>query len=107
MVDERLFEVATALKEWARGKPDIQRVWIYGSRLRGTQRPDSDLDLSIEIGPFETDSDMQLRWMDEVKGWRAQLQSISPYKVHVEMYGTEFTRQYIACCSMLVYERPS
>jgi len=33
-----------------RQHPDIEQVWIYGSRAKGTNRPGSDVDLAL-IGP--------------------------------------------------------
>lgn len=30
--------------------PDIEQVWLYGSRAKGTNRPGSDVDLAL-IGP--------------------------------------------------------
>jgi len=30
--------------------PDVEQVWIYGSRAKGTNRPGSDVDLAL-IGP--------------------------------------------------------
>lgn len=35
--------------EWAKGHPDIIKVWLYGSRARGDNKPDSDIDLAIEM----------------------------------------------------------
>lgn len=36
---------------WAKADPVITRAWIYGSRWKGTNRPDSDLDVAVEIDP--------------------------------------------------------
>ena len=33
-----------------RQHPDIEQVWVYGSRAKGTNRPGSDVDLAL-IGP--------------------------------------------------------
>lgn len=35
-----------AISEWAARHP-ITEVWLYGSRARGTHRPDSDVDLAV------------------------------------------------------------
>lgn len=44
-----LRRIASVLNEWAAELP-IRRVLVFGSRVRGDHRPDSDLDLAIE--PF-------------------------------------------------------
>ena len=33
-----------------RQHPDIDEVWVYGSRAKGTNRPGSDVDLAL-VGP--------------------------------------------------------
>ena len=39
-----------------RQRPDIEQVWLYGSRAKGTNQPGSDVDLAL-IGPdVERDS---------------------------------------------------
>ena len=41
--------LADALRSWAQGEPNVKRAWIFGSRARGDQRDDSDLDVAVEI----------------------------------------------------------
>ena len=31
--------------------PEVDSVWVYGSRARGTHRPGSDIDLTIKLVP--------------------------------------------------------
>ena len=40
-----------AINRWALSFPSIRRVWLYGSRVKGNARPDSDLDVAVEIDP--------------------------------------------------------
>jgi predicted nucleotidyltransferase len=48
-------------------------MWIFGSRVRGTNRPDSDLDVAVELignGQFDAAGifmQNQYPWMDELK----------------------------------------
>ena len=104
-IDEKLFKTISLISTWSRNKVRIKRVWIYGSRLRGTQNHDSDLDIAIEIDLISTDEEAQMLWMDEKASWVSELQALSPYKIHLEMYGTPKVSEFIACCSMLIYER--
>jgi hypothetical protein len=48
-LDTDIIAVVPRLRVWAQGHANIRRVWLYGSRVRGTQRPDSDLDVAVEI----------------------------------------------------------
>jgi len=45
--DDRL-----GIVDWAKKHPEIEKVYLYGSRSRGDNRPYSDIDLAIEM-PFE------------------------------------------------------
>ena len=104
-VDDELFATLPRIIAWANSQLTVKRIWVYGSRLRGTQKPESDLDICIEIDPIATDEETQIVWMDEKEGWRAELARLTPYKIHLEMYGTPHVDEYIECCSMLIYER--
>jgi predicted nucleotidyltransferase len=104
-VEPQLFAIIPLFQSWASKHSDIKRIWVFGSRLKGTQRADSDLDVAIEIDPIETDEETQLVWMDKNKVWLSELQALSPFRVQLEMYGTPELDQYLACCSMLIYER--
>src|SRR5437667_727914 len=70
------------LKAWACTNKRIKRLWIFGSRVKGRNRDDSDLDLAIEIHkPDKTDCigyflENQYPWMSELSG-------IAGFCVHV------------------------
>lgn len=106
-VDFRLFEVLVKFRGWAEEKANIRRFWIYGSRLRGTQRDDSDLDVAIEIDTIES-MDERIDFGATRTLWKKELESLTPnWIVQVEMHGTPKVDQFVACCGMLVYVRPS
>ena len=52
MKPKPLFGIApgavTRLRALFDGIPGIERVWVFGSRARGQERPDSDIDLAID-----------------------------------------------------------
>lgn len=57
LLQEDLLVVKEILKKWV---PQAQ-VYVFGSRIRGTAKPFSDLDLSIDIGepiPIQTVAQM-------------------------------------------------
>ena len=49
-----LTELAGIVADWADGCPGVGRVFLFGSRVRGDHRPDSDLDIAIEPGTHPT-----------------------------------------------------
>jgi predicted nucleotidyltransferase len=51
----------TKINAWAEQHPEIERIYLYGSRARGDHRPDSDIDLAIDM-PFELWFDWHSRY---------------------------------------------
>jgi predicted nucleotidyltransferase len=95
---------------WADSKPAVRRAWAYGSRLRGTQREDSDLDLALEIETSGSEDEAWNEWMAESDDWKAELEELSQLNVQLEWYAGEATPRilrFTSCCSMLVFERPN
>jgi predicted nucleotidyltransferase len=39
--------VIDALQRWAASRPDVDAVWLFGSRAKGTAHPSSDVDIAI------------------------------------------------------------
>jgi len=46
-------EWLSALQEWAKKHESIRELWVFGSRAKGTAKPDSDLDVGIYLMPKE------------------------------------------------------
>lgn len=108
-VEDRFLTFIPQLRQWAIAHERIKRLWVYGSRLRGTQRGDSDLDVAIEIEPPLQDDENDV--FDKVtrQRWQSDIQQLfGGVVVQLQWYGGESTPRllhFIACCSMLVYER--
>jgi predicted nucleotidyltransferase len=68
------------------------RMWFYGSRQRGTEHADSDVDLAIEtLSPME-DGEALAHWMYFHKGWERFLSGELGLAVQIELYrGLDFT----------------
>ena len=77
---------------WACQTDYVRRAWLYGSRIRRTNREDSDLDVAIEVcgkhagGRCETP---YTRFFFDHKEWAADLQQLLPWKVHLCHYNSE------------------
>lgn len=78
----------TVIVQWATERPIVKRVYLYGSRARGDHRPDSDIDLAIEM----VGKNLEARygaWMFWDKGNRKGLTLQLPYPVQLEWYDPE------------------
>ena len=99
---------------WAEKKPLVKRVWLFGSRVRQDFRPDSDLDVAIELDVDAADgsdeSGGMALWMFDTDGWKEELQAISPYVIQLEQYlgdRTPTIKAALERSSRLVYQKPS
>ena len=61
----------TAINAWARQTKQVARVYIVGSRAKGTAGADSDLDVALILGEERGYTD----WFFESDRWRTELQS--------------------------------
>jgi predicted nucleotidyltransferase len=77
---------AQAWVGWATTKPFIRRLWIFGSRARGQGRPDSDLNVAVEIDPVGTDENAYTSFVHDAGNWRAELQPLLTYNLHLKWY---------------------
>ena len=48
------------IREWAARTDSVREVWLFGSRAKGTSRPDSDIDIGIYLMPPTPTSDRAL-----------------------------------------------
>jgi uncharacterized protein len=85
-VTDELRPAAQALRSWGSSKPFVRRLWIYGSRAKGTAREDSDLDVAVEIEPVGNDEESYTSFVSEANGWRTELQPMLTYKLHLKWY---------------------
>lgn len=98
---------AEIIRRWASTKPFVQRVWIYGSRAKGTASPESDLDIATEIDPIGNDENSYISFHHEVDGWLTELQPQLSYKLHLKWYDQTYKPAWegVNTDGILVYER--
>ena len=80
--------IITELIKWGKSDPDIKRIFLYGSRFRGDFRPDSDLDLAVEVWDEpEPDTLIWSAWRPQKKiKLESTLSGIIGLQVHLEYY---------------------
>jgi predicted nucleotidyltransferase len=105
-------QVASVVFAWARGKPLVKRAYLFGSRVRGDHRAESDIDIALELDTAVfrgvDDSDGLATWIFETNGWKAELEKLIPLKVQLERYHPDQTptvKKGLTQSSQLVYEK--
>jgi uncharacterized protein len=102
-------EVAGSIAQWGAGNPHIRRVWVYGSRANGTHRPDSDINIAVELEPVGDSEETLSIWLANGALWQSQLQSRIPLRVDLEWFdpdgGTSTLQAALDRGKVLVYER--
>jgi predicted nucleotidyltransferase len=102
------------IAQWAASRDVVSRVWLFGSRVRGTRRngsellPTSDLDVAVELTIDDEDEALGY-WMFEEEKWTKQLQARLPWPLDLQWYhrtGTPHICQYVADCSVQIYPLP-
>ncbi|WP_434032700.1 nucleotidyltransferase family protein [Cupriavidus sp. a3] len=101
-------EIRSIVAAWAETQPLVVKVWLFGSRVRGTERPDSDIDIAVEVRRQPGDTSAWTTFIFEKDGLRASIQSLVPMPVQLEWYGGEVETPTVHAAlqesSMLVYE---
>lgn len=71
MADLDLREASERLKAWAARTPEVEYLAVFGSRVRGDHRPDSDLDIAVQVvgegGEIATFMFGHARWKAEIE----------------------------------------
>jgi uncharacterized protein len=95
---------AESLKSWAAGQPTIRRLWVYGSRLKGTYLPESDLDVCVKVDRLESEAQKE-EFQVRLREWQEQLSATIGVPVHIQPCATDQQRAFIAEASRLLYAR--
>jgi predicted nucleotidyltransferase len=82
-----LAPIRTIVARWAASQPLITRAWIFGSRVRGTARTDSDVDVAIEVCALPGDAEPLATFISEADRLRRSIQALLPFKVDLQWHG--------------------
>ena len=108
-IDDALATYASFLANWAQTKHSIRSVWLFGSRVKGTNGDDSDLDVAIELKYPDPDTALA-HWMHEQDTWARELAECLPIVIDLELYQAETTHAIkwsLLEASIKVYEHKS
>lgn len=79
-------DLTASLATWAGQHPEIMRVVVYGSRARGDHRPDSDLDVAVEIEESKWQESPFTVWMTSAAGWQRELAPRLPWTLDLQWH---------------------
>ena len=99
--------IAEIVAQWASGVPCIVSVHLFGSRAKGTFRPDSDVDLAVVIEP-DPGLSVKQTYDEHVDEWWSELREHFPMFVHLVCNrgsATPDTMAYVSEAGILLYSR--
>ena len=91
------------IENWASKLPYKVNIYMFGSRMKGTSKRDSDLDIAIE---FLDENDAWLLWFALYEKWQKDLSCQIGVKVDLQLYEgdeSEHLQLYLNEASMLLY----
>ena len=100
--------------EIAKQEPVIKRMWVFGSRYKGTGHPDSDLDLAVEVAWVNGQKlgiceDSMSLWVTALPKFEDRLRDACPWELDLQQYaGSEDTpsiHKYLLEASRHIYEK--
>ena len=101
--------VADSIVRWATEVPEVRRVWVSQSRATGGHRPNSDIDIAIELEPVGDSEETLTRWLFHADLWESQLQRRIAAKIDLEWFDPDGSTRTIEAGlnepRALMYER--
>ena len=67
------------LRAWAKSKPTVRALYVFGSRARGNNRPDSDLDLAFNLE--ERYGNQLSELVSNADAWRGELAGLTGLRI--------------------------
>ena len=64
-MDEELKALAAILDNWIAPAPAVPSVYLFGSRVRGDHRPDSDVDVRLFLNDWKDACPATMQWWNE------------------------------------------
>jgi predicted nucleotidyltransferase len=86
-------EWITVLQAWAEDEPLVEAVYLFGSRIRGDARPESDLDVAVQLRCQQ--EKIVLKWMRNSERWLAHLKERLPVEIHLKLYDPDNPSQTV------------
>ena len=102
-------KIAAIMAAWAEARPRVRRVWLFGSRVKDTQRSDVGVDVAVEIEPVADSEESLVVWLNNGERWRGELEQQLGLAVDLEWFdpdgSTPKVHGALREASVLVYDR--
>lgn len=105
-----LERAAAVLRAWAKTTPSVRHVYLYGSRISGESRSESDLDVAIDLDPQPSDRNPMATFSSQARQWGAQLKGRTPFELDIQILDANNTpqvRRGVESTGVLIYVRAS
>lgn len=79
--------MSEAVAKWASTQPLIRKAYLFGSRVRGTHKPNSDLDVAVEIFTLPGDEYPLTTWICEAQRLKTSTTGVVPVIIDLNWYG--------------------
>jgi predicted nucleotidyltransferase len=106
MDEVNLQKVIVKLRQWSKEKGQIKRLWIYGSRITKTHKPDSDLDIAFEIFPLLNETEKKHFQEKILPLWKQEIQEFTSWEIHLEPWAGDGTNvaHFVLESGQLIYQ---
>jgi predicted nucleotidyltransferase len=81
--------LAEIIADWIDDAPGFKRIYLFGSRVRGDDRQDSDVDLRIFMREFEGDQPSTDWWCEQVDSDFGDINRRLPGRLAIHRYEPE------------------
>ena len=95
-------EIAACVRRWAIAEPEVGAAWLYGSRVLGKQRPDSDLDIAVRSSRLLRQEEVDA-FQANFPRWEKALSEELGLPVHIQPKDADLVRQAVELYGVLLY----
>src|SRR5207253_8872198 len=83
------------LVSWASNKPQIAEVWLFGSRARGDNRDDSDLDVAVVMAG-NSKGTRYGNWVALASRWERELEPLFPVAIDLDIGDQDISKEIVS-----------
>ena len=99
-----LEQLVPTIRAWARAHSQVGRLWLFGSRVKGSHRPDSDLDIAVGVAALLETDEEQERFRAMLDTGSSELSVICGLRVSLQAVATPGVDKGVEECGVLIYE---
>jgi predicted nucleotidyltransferase len=94
-LDNQLRTWSSNIAHWAQSKREISEVWVFGSRVRGDHRSDSDLDVAV-VMLGEDEGSRLGNWIALAEEWEEELQKMVSVPIDLDIGDADIATKVVA-----------